>query len=73
MPATANRKGMVYKVPPSQHAACGTAVFGVLPFSPMHPCAPACPPAVLRRKNSYVLSLWMLPLFAFLTVWIGCF
>ncbi|PRW33685.1 2,3-bisphosphoglycerate-independent phosphoglycerate mutase isoform B [Chlorella sorokiniana] len=29
--------------------------------------------AVLRRKNSYVLSLWMLPLFTFLTVWIGCF
>lgn len=29
--------------------------------------------AVLRRKNSYILSLWMLPLFAFLTVWVGCF
>jgi hypothetical protein len=28
---------------------------------------------VLRRKNSYILSLWMLPLFTFLTVWIGCF
>jgi phosphate/sulfate permease len=29
--------------------------------------------AVLRRKNSYVLSLWMLPLFAFLTVYVGCY
>ncbi|KAL4422695.1 hypothetical protein ABPG75_008892 [Micractinium tetrahymenae] len=28
--------------------------------------------AVLRRKKSYQLSLWMLPLFAFLTVWVGC-
>lgn len=28
---------------------------------------------MLRRKNSYVLSLWMLPLFAFLTVYIGCY
>ena len=30
-------------------------------------------PAVLRRKNSYTLSLWMLPLFAFITVYIGCY
>lgn len=29
--------------------------------------------AVLRRKNSYKLSLWMLPLFAFITVYIGCY
>ncbi|KAL4428574.1 hypothetical protein ABPG77_008886 [Micractinium sp. CCAP 211/92] len=29
--------------------------------------------AVLRRKNSYKLSLWMLPLFTFITVYIGCF
>lgn len=29
--------------------------------------------AVLRRKNSYVLSLWMLPLFSFLTVYICCY
>ena len=36
-------------------------------------CAPACPPAVLRRKDSYKLSLWMLPLFAFITVYIGCY
>jgi sodium-dependent phosphate transporter len=35
----------------------------------------ASPPstAVLRRKNSYKLSLWMLPLFTFITVWIGCY
>ena len=34
----------------------------------------ACPPlpcAVLRRKNSYNKSLWMLPLFTFITVCIG--
>ncbi|PSC75765.1 sodium phosphate symporter [Micractinium conductrix] len=29
--------------------------------------------AVLRRKNSYTLSLYMLPLFTFITVYIGCF
>jgi hypothetical protein len=28
---------------------------------------------VLRRQNSYTKSLWMLPLFSFLTVWIGAF
>ena len=29
--------------------------------------------AVLRRQNSFKLSLWMLPLFGFITVYIGCF
>ncbi|KAL4434398.1 hypothetical protein ABPG75_000839 [Micractinium tetrahymenae] len=29
--------------------------------------------AVLRRQNSYKLSLWMLPLFTFITVYIGCY
>ncbi|PSC75854.1 sodium phosphate symporter [Micractinium conductrix] len=29
--------------------------------------------AVLRRKNSYNKSLWMLPLFTFITVYIGCY
>ena len=40
-----------------------------------HPRGVAAPhlPAVLRRQNSYVLSLWMLPLFAFITVYIGCY
>jgi sodium-dependent phosphate transporter len=29
--------------------------------------------AVLRRQNSYKLSLWMLPLFTFITIYIGCY
>lgn len=39
------------------------------------PASPTPPSAttVLRRKNSYTLSLYMLPLFTFITVYIGCF
>jgi len=45
------------------------------PLCPVHsPTPPTCSPclrAVLRRQNSYKLSLWMLPLFTFITVYIG--
>ena len=40
----------------------------------MTPPPPLPPPlVVLRRKNCYKLSLWLLPLMAFFTSWIGCF
>jgi phosphate/sulfate permease len=33
----------------------------------------ASPAAVLRRRDSYTLSLYMLPLFTFITIWVGVF
>ena len=35
--------------------------------------APLAPLVVLRRKNCYKLSLWLLPFLTFFTAYLGCF
>ena len=64
---------LITRLPSAQHRLPHPSLVPTHPLlAPPRPCPPA-PPAVLRRQNSYFKSLWMLPLFAFLTVWIGVF